>query len=550
MGKLAAILAAALVAACSTACLASTPAWAVARAVQDLESLPEANRPFTRYVWLPDSGDKQRVALMMAINHGLSRAATPITFTPSANGRQGVWFIEASLARIDLAVIGGQSTAHLVEVWEELHEFEPYFNMHWIVPNEHYKAPPEAGKPDTRAANKKIRGRRHTRYASYLDKTLVKKLWADYQSHAGATFSFVPIVRSDWLVEKSLSTVNGNFYYRFRGLTKEIKLFDYLKLRGVNVDNVKANQKIIRAVIAKRNPTKSPGAIVLAPTTEFSPTGGLVGVTFDMFAENRGDPDYDPERNLFGAPKFDAAETIVTLENGLHEFALWNGEGVLQDEAPQNAAADQTFLPHDLPRLFPAMSCLNCHGQRNGWLPLDDPDSVVEINGELKRIPNRDRIRTRLDRKEDVIGDFSRRDVSGPETFDKLAGLYMRDYGVGLDTARNVYADAVFLVTGGIADVDVSTASAWTSDVFREYVSVDVTREQAALELGLGSFDALPRNAPEDKDILGLFDGLPTNRRNWENAYPDAAARAATRWFAEEKPEKPVEQPPAEQPKP
>ena len=494
-------------------CFGATPAHAVTLAAQDLATLPEERRPFTRYAWIVEPSDKQRTALMLAVNQGLSHAATPVTFTATANGRQGVWFVAPMLARLDLSIIGGSKLALLGQQWENLVFVEPYFHELDRDPNPNYKPAPEEGKPDTRTAAEKLEFLLPAP-ASYLPVAETGALIKGCRSN-------VPIVRADWLVEKALSTINGNRYYQFRGIDKETKLNDYLKEHGVNVDNLTANRKIIRTVVAKRQPTKSPGAIVLAPTTDVSPTGGLVSVTFDMVAENRGDPEFDPERNLFGAPKFDAAETIVTQENGQHEYALWNGKGELQNEAPQNAAADATFLPHDLPRLFPAMSCINCHGQKNGWLPIDD------------------RIRTLLSNGVDVLADFSRKEPDAPATFDKLAGLYLRPYDTGLDVARNVYADSVFLATGG---QDVATASAWTSDVYREYASVDVTAEQAAIELGLGGLEGLPKpEFNEDVKRLNLRARLPINRRDWEQVYAETALIASGLWFAEEKPEQKAE---------
>ena len=491
----------------------ATPAHAVTLAAQDLATLPEDRHKFTRYVWIVEPSEKQRAALMMAVNQGLSHAATPVTFTATANGRQGVGFVAPTLARIDLSIIGGAKIGLIGQQWENLVFAEPYFHESGRDPNPDYKPAPEEGKPDTRTATEKLEFLLPAP-ASYLPVNDIGSLIKGCRSN-------VPIVRADWLVEKALSTINGNRYYQFRGIAKETKLNDYLKERGVNVDNLTANRKIVRTVVAKRQPTKSPGAIVLAPTTDVAPTGGLVSVTFDMVAEHRGDPEFDPERNLFGAPKFDAAETIVTLENGQHEYALWNGKGELQDEAPQNAAADPTFLPHDLPRLFPAMSCINCHGQKNGWLPIDD------------------RIRTLLSNGVDVLADFSRKEPDAPATFDKLAGLYLRPYDTGLDVARNVYADSVFLATGG---QDVATASAWTSDVYREYASVDVTAEQAAIELGLGGLEGLPKpEFNEDVKRLNLRARLPINRRDWEQVYAETALIASGLWFAEEKPEQKAE---------
>ena len=61
-------------------CFGATPAHAVTLAAQDLATLPEERRPFTRYAWIVEPSDKQRTALMLAVNQGLSHAATPVSF--------------------------------------------------------------------------------------------------------------------------------------------------------------------------------------------------------------------------------------------------------------------------------------------------------------------------------------------------------------------------------------------------------------------------------------------------------------------------------------
>lgn len=510
----------------------STPAHAVTMAAADLQTLPEERRPFTRYAWIVQPDEKQRTALMMAVNQGLSHAATPVTFTATANGRQGVWFLSDSVARLDLAVIGGSRADKLVEVWESLRKVEPYFHANAVIPNPDHKPAPASGA-DSRTDVEKSPVLLKVIPAPYLPAGEIKALEV-------GTDSLVPIVRADWLVEKSLSTINGNRYYVFRGFTRDLKLNDYLKERGVNVDNLNAKRKMIQAVVAKRQPTKSPGSIALLPTTDVSPAGGLVGITFDIFAENRGRAEFDPERNLLGH-KFDASETIVTLENGQHEYALWNGKGELQDEAPQNAAADPTFLPNDLPRLFPGMSCINCHSAKDGWLPLDDPNAPAGHDG--KPIPGMDRIRSLMARRIDVLGDYSKKHPDAPATFDQLAGLYQRDYLVGLDIGRDLYAQSVFLATGG---QDVPTMGQYTSDVFRAYVSNEVTPEQAAIELGLPSIDQLPGGGPADVKLLALMTKLPIDRRSFEELYAEIATAAAPLWGAQpaaEEPAEPVQNP-------
>jgi hypothetical protein len=150
-------------------------------------------------------------------------------------------------------------------------------------------------------------------------------------------------------------------------------------------------------------------------------------------------------------------------------------------------------------------------------------------------LPVTDRVRARLAKGEDILGDFSRQHVNDPGTLNLLAGLYTSDINEGLRLGRNAYHDAVVLGVGAVGESggSVAVASAWLADVLGSYVYAEVTADIAARELGLESLADLPRANPEDVALLGLFDQFPIPRREFEQIYVDTAIRASTHWFAD-----------------
>lgn len=499
-------------------CFGSTPAWACSVAAADLASLPPDVQRFARYLYFPAPTDKTRVATLFTVNTALSHASRTL------GDGAGVWFAHGgALVRLDLAILGGDNAniERLIGVWESLRRVEPYFHANAVIPNPEHKPAPENGKPDTRSDVEKSPVLLKIIPAPYLPAADIKALEV-------GTHSLIPIVRGDWLIERAMSQINGGRYYEFRGLRaatsgstpadEPLTQAKYLELRGLDTKAIDANQDVDRAVVVPREPTGSPGAIILAWSTKPSPGRGpgLAAITHDQFEEDQTNPEFNPERNLLGA-KFRGAEIILTLPSGWHEYSLWDAAGNLVDEAPPNLAADRTVPRPGLPRLQPAISCVRCHGQADGWLPVTD------------------RVRARLAKGEDILGDFSRQHVNDPGTLNLLAGLYTSDINEGLRLGRNAYHDAVVLGVGAVGESggSVAVASAWLADVLGSYVYAEVTADIAARELGLESLADLPRANPEDVALLGLFDQFPIPRREFEQIYVDAAIRASTHWFAD-----------------
>lgn len=479
--------------------LAISPYQAVQIAEYDLKQLSKEQQHFARYLWFPEYSDKTQVATAMMVNHAMSHAAYPITSLPTNSGIIGVWFLQGGVYRIDLAEIGAGEVSWVMSLWETLIEREPYFTYrtqvaktdkveaHWD-----YSTPP---------------------YLPTLDN--LKAL----------TESKVPIVNGAWLMSKSMQQINGGRYYIFRRLVprrlnkddKEltpIKVNDYLAKVGVNLHSIENNVGIDRAVVYPRHPTESPGSIVLTTSNTIPPSRGtaLVGITFDIFEDDQGNPEFDPERNLLGH-KFRGQEIIVTQPNGFPEYTLWDANGNLVDEAPQKLAADRT-IAHGLPRLNAPLSCIRCHGMERGWLKIDC------------------RIRDRVASGQKITGDFSKEEVSDPGTLAQIKALYSGNLNTALFGGQSTYAHAVFLATAGPSGLhSVAEASAWTADVFSDYVYEEVDAHKAAAELGLETIEQLPKVPEDDVKLLDIGQ-FPMKRKDWEFVYARAALRAATLWKA------------------
>ncbi|MGE0537992.1 MAG: hypothetical protein AB7O68_23715 [Pirellulales bacterium] len=162
-----------------TACLAATPARAVAVAAADAAQLADERRALTRYLWFPAPSEKTRVAALQMINTALSHAAAPLTDVPgSLQARQAAWPLSDGLLRIDLAIIGGDAgrVERLRRLWEALVDSEPYFTIEILEL--------QKTKHDEKLVARRV-----------ASPTLPELRTLGVQTH-----SALPIVRGDWLI--------------------------------------------------------------------------------------------------------------------------------------------------------------------------------------------------------------------------------------------------------------------------------------------------------------------------------------------------------------
>lgn len=128
--------------------------------------------------------------------------------------------------------------------------------------------------------------------------------------------------------------------------------------------------------------------------------------------------------------------------------------------------------------------------------------------------PLRNDIKQLLDGRLDVFGDLGagKRNAFSPDTFDRLAGLYAGDFSKNLRRARDDVAEATLKATGpwegGVGDqTDVAKlAAVRLGDEYRDYWYEEVTAAKALQDLGLD----VPAN--KAKEMFGAV--LPPDLRN------------------------------------
>lgn len=152
--------------------------WALA----DLVTLPEADRPFIRYVAIPPWGNEQWVPMLsFALNSSVSQASTIVRPEVIANG----WML-----RIDLRKYSPRKTtiAKTLATWDGLAKIDPYLH----VPKEN----------------------------SRVDVAVIAPTVPQDQAVllAQLTLSAGAVYRADWLLKMMLDTLDGGQYYEFRQL--------------------------------------------------------------------------------------------------------------------------------------------------------------------------------------------------------------------------------------------------------------------------------------------------------------------------------------------
>jgi len=517
-----------------------SPSDAIAYAVIDIATVPEADQPFQRYVWIPD-GDKQKIAVISyAVNLAISKASTLVSPATMADGR---------LVRWDMRSLAPQDNEYTILniLWEDL-AFEPYFHITNTtavsMPTNSVQVESLADDPPKslrfkvgdelfyKSPNDEFFNLVNNKWESMKPKTEAQKI-AVYGAHTGLeqsvllqgmTKSNAAIVRYDFFLFKILSTIDGGMYYRFAGIepkpAKGTALEAFLQSLGTSRELVEQLRSDQRAAMFRSNVTGKPRRIDVFYGVNVRPSSGvgLITMTHDM-GDDDVDHHSDPIRNLLSL-KSQSHEVIATKSNGMHIFALFDSNGELRNEVPSNIARDHMIPSPYTARLQAAIGCIRCHGSDEGLKPF------------------KNEVQTMLSGLMDIFEDESSKD-SIPNQLDRLAGLYAGDLDKPLRRGRDDYNDAVFLATGGMS---VSQVSSKLSDIYGDYVYREIGAFEACYELGyLVSQDEadyclnqilppLQLNVngigPEDPIIGALKSGLKINRYQWEQVYPDVALRA------------------------
>jgi len=535
---------------------------AVALAVADISSMQEYDRPFQRYVWIPDHDDDKIGAICYAVNLACSNSSM-IVYPSKIGG--------GALLRWDLRRLcpNDEDLIRLLKIWENF-QFDPYFhvivdsdraiptNTLQIEPNfeesgsvlQITELPSQPTDP-TGSSRFVIDGQNWYRSPSGNHMIWVDGKWiksdppkpaiipklnlpedieqvSAYGAHCGLeqavilqslTQSNSSITRYDFFLTKILSVIDGGLYYDLVGIEDGSTQADLLERLGANITEIEELRSDQKAAIFRSNVTGKPRAILAFQGSGIRPGvgTGLITITQDV-GDGSIDPRVDPIKNLLDADD-DAREFIAERPNGLHLFALFDGDGNIQDEAPPDVVKDHTIPAPHTARLQPAISCIRCHGPDEGLKPFQN-DAQTMLKSML-----------------DVFDDLSSKQ-SIPETLDRLAGLYSGNLDKPIRRAKDDYDEAVFRATRGMS---VIKTSAVVSDIYGKYNYDLVTPQVACKELGFEIpsdkavfylnqlLPPLQRDeigvSPEDPYLGALKAGIGINRYQWEQVFADAAFR-------------------------
>lgn len=325
----------------------------------------------------------------------------------------------------------------------------------------------------------------------------------------------VPIVEGQrWLV-KSLSVLDGGLYYDLRGF-RDLPDIDgkpdasdqekWLSLWGADLDSKRRTEYIGQW---ESGVTFQPRRAVfgVAGNTRQSTAYPLVVVTEDV-AEGSFDAGKHPIYTLGEGFEHDAVEALAMQSNGLIAYALFNGAGDLQDEAPPEIVADRT-APKGSTRLQPAISCIRCHGPFEGWQPM--PNHVQTLLGE-KAKNWRLRPIAELTNQGDFVAQLM-----------EIAEKYSGDLTRPLQRARDDHAMAIFDITDGRKAPETAEL---VTKYYNEYVHDPISPQRACWELGVlcseeeakGNFLRLIPPSQPDELGLSLEDPAIQTIRLWGEA--------------------------------
>jgi len=506
------------------------PEDALSQALEDAAKIDAYNRPFVRYVFLAGKIEDLK-ALSLAVNT-VSRSPGLIRPYP----------VNTILARLDLRKYAPQEEdlREWLKLWEDM-RYDPLFSR--LITQDSANAEVRMQNAELKDKEKQHAVLRYNSPA--LEPALTKLQYLLYTE--------APIVHSLYLQFRILSTfkgqeelydtVFGGRYYEFAGIrrSKDKKLTDediFFKSLGLEppaatlFDRLRSDQ---RAAMKRSKVTGKPRAVLMFHTPSGRETTGWGAITQDIRSEDV-DLGTDPIANLLNA-KSKAKEAIFEKPNGLHVYALFDGDGKLLDFADANTVvSDRTVPAPHVALLQASISCMACHeaGGNDGWMDLDN---------EVKKF---------LALRFDVFDDLSRGHKRGqPDVIDRIAGLYAGDFTDNLRQARLDYARMVLKCSGPWprsqkAQTDVvAVGIGYLVERTRGWWYDAVTAKQALHELGIDPGDtdpaevlrqAVPPDArsetdgiiPEDARIGWPMEGMSIPRYEWAFVFSFAAERAVT----------------------
>lgn len=443
-----------------------TPEEVASWVLSDLMLLHPDDRPFQRYVWIPSWSDiGWNDAVTFAFNAAVSRSGTIQKPTLLANG----W-----LQRWDMRLLLPEEAvyAKVIRHFDDLCLTDPYFHAE--------------GSLD------------HT--------VLIRNL----PMMTGLALIDVPVVRADWFVVKSLSSIEGGRYLELRGI--EESETTVLSRFGVFEEQSEIVEGDRRVGMFRSNVTGKARSVVALETLI-----GRAWITEDLFDEDVNE-DNHPIYNLVDNP-FRGREIIVEMGNGLHLYMITDNEGNILREAPPNLVTDHRIPSPNTNRLQAgAISCIRCHGDEAG-LKTCANDVATLLAGPL-----------RLQGDTAFIDSITTR-YSGRK-FDRSILLGREDYEAAVDKISN-------------GRLDAAKMSDLLSDIYAQYRYDLVTVDQSLEELGFDikaegftgrevlrevlEFDvgSTPFAILEDPAIAALSQGIPIRRVDFERIHSRLAFRTA-----------------------
>ena len=528
----------------------STPADAVLFARDDAIRLGK-DAYYVRYIW-EQAGDTENIAIG-------SLAANLVSF--EATFGQLVDVGKGYVYRIDLRYLTSHTNPadfkRFKKVWEEL-RFDPNFQL--LVTKDTVKLLQKFYGGEAKVKVLRLGKVVEVDVAKLLEGEVArlpapqipKQAFLDLRN---LTDSEAPVVSLPYFLVRSMSaikdqggsaTVFGGLYYELLGTeekpakgTAEDTLFKRVGV-GDGVNAVKFFERLPaerRLAMWESLITGKPRRVDLLPA-QTRTTGAWLSVTHD--------PDDGNEDSFANAMKSlikikdKARETIYVLPNGLHGFALFNGEGALQREAPLNVvgaepayhARSGAVKPHSM-RLQPGVSCINCH-----WAKDDKSLGFRTLHNDVLTLKKR--------RGFIPIDDVNLQDKKQEDVVAQLEALYQGDpTDILVDRARDDLSAAVLQAVhpwplrggkGDLTDV-VQLAGSRLWKLYAEYLYEPVDARQALRELGIKPPDKLedavmlfnlrvpPVKLNEDVTVGSLHGGLAVSRFSWSISYSYVAGR-------------------------
>lgn len=345
-----------------------------------------------------------------------------------------------------------------------------------------------------------------------------------YQSLIVNTGSSIPIVRLDWLIATIAQSEAGGRYYeaariKRRGNKGESAEETFLKsmgaFRDVTLSLNTDNRSLVQSSVTARR-----RVIEYMSTLGVRPNNGaaIVWITRDLGYLEEKDPRKNFVLNLgLRDYKYTASEIIALKADGHPKFALFDGEGNLQDSAPGNVVADNTlplnpslltdpktlgpFSGHAL--LQASISCLSCHGVEKGYR------SFKNIANTRNLVPLIDRRKFEGQPTKPL---FRSRTDTTEATFLDSKGLTVEQGYSGLVKLANEYQYSLLSPEKCLRELGINVPQGVSpTDYFNRVVPPFVPQ------------GGVP---PIENPLIGFIrEGTPILRSDWEEIFPDVVIR-------------------------